>query len=577
MALVATLLLTIYSTLAQSVKVEAPQVVDLGRPFTVVYILQGAKGNVSIEREPDHKGLDKLYGPSTSQSSDVSVSSSGRVTSTTSFTITYTFLASEAGKYSVSGFRLNINGKDVSAPTATISARAGAGGSGRSRTSQPRLLFSAHVPRTTVYEQEALLVSYRVQGTVPYRVTDYKAPTHDGFLSQEVKQDEHTSIRNERIGGTDYFVADIGHEVLFAQHPGDLQIPSGSLSLIYNLPNPEDSFLPTTVEKTLSSSPVKITVRPLPTEGRPDDFSGAVGQFAIRYELSSKQWKTNEAVTLKVIISGEGNLKVAKTPELSLPSEVEVYDPIETADQSFAQGRLSSSRVIEYSLIPRHTGEVVLPAVRFTFFDPRASAYRTVSTEAIRVRVAQGRSIGQGEAAIISSTQDGNGNNPYGLLSATSSSSSADTNYWLYLLAHLTLLATAIGIYLYLVRQRALRADTIGYSASKAGRVATKRLRNAKKHLDAGATEALHEELLRALWGYLGDKLRMPLASLSRANISEELRRRAVEDQLIDQLTSTIDAIEFARFAPSTSGTNATELYQRVAKLISDIENYKLH
>ena len=328
------------------------------------------------------------------------------------------------------------------------------------------------------------------------------------------------------------------------------------------------------VDREVRSTPVTIQVRPLPTEGKPADFSGAVGSFRMRAELLTKTPKTNESLTIRLTLEGTGNLKQVTSPTISFPQDFEVYDPKETYEEKISATEVYGKKVIEYFAIPRRTGAVTIPSLSFSYFDPHLGRYETLHSPPFSLQVAQGRETAtddrgsqrQQEQLLRQLYSDGALGTSMGLQWAQS---------WSYLLLFPLMALLGFIAYLVIARERGLRADSLGYKASRANSVATKRLRTARKLLEAGARDAFYEETLRALWGYLGDKLCLPGSELSRTSVSELLRSRGLDEETIARLTSVIDEVEFARYAPAKEG-DMQALYDTTVEVISAIDTHKL-
>lgn len=566
-------LLSVASLRAQTIEVHAPSEVEQGRPFTVTYQIKNYKGDL-LPIDPKSDGLELLYGPARSKQSSVSIYN-GQVTSSSDLSFTYTFLAASTGRFSISGFKLQKeDGEYIPAKTCSLVALASRGGQAGVRTSAKGYFYRAIVPRVSVYEQEALPVSYRIYASSRFGIVDAKPPIYDGFISQSTEDRAVAQLMREDYQGVTYQTADIIKEILFPQRAGSIQIPSAEITLQIPIEVEDDPFLGQMMERKLKTSPLTITVKPLPEHGKPEVFSGAVGRFKAKASLSSTSVRTNETVTLTYQIEGVGNLKIAKIPTLSFPRELEAYDPSDATEQKATDNLVQALRTIEYNIIPRHTGTYELPKLTFNFFNPSTQMYESVSTEPLTINVAQGRSM-ESKHSVVQHATLGSANTPYGLLSQEGVRRIAGLGFvtsWLYPALYIVLLCLFFIALKWLSHYRATRADVLGYSASRAKALATKRLRLARKYADAGQRSEFYEELLRALWGYMSDKLRLPTSELSRSNVREHLQAYEVDGTLIDSWVSTIEAVEFARFAPSQGDNTLNELYERASDTIMRIE-----
>ena len=567
---------------AQTIRVEVPQTVVQGTPFQLSYTYSGSEDFERVT-EPKAAGLQVLYGPARQQMSSYQ-NINGRSSSTSSVSFTFTLLAEHTGNISIPAVTALLGGKRVTVHGATVrvlppdknapSARS----QGAATTSVSGTYFFRALPSATVvYEKQAFPIRYKLYATTEFEINSYEAPQYDGFLSEKQADDGRRQLQLETYQGRNYRTVDILSEVLFAQRSGTLTIPPSKIGLRVPIAQADDDpFFGSSMmgDREVRSAPVTIQVRPLPTEGKPTDFSGAVGSFRMRAELLSKTPKTNESLTIRLTLEGTGNLKQVTSPTISFPQDFEVYDPKETYEEKISATEVYGKKIIEYFAIPRHTGAVTIPSLTFSYFDPHLGRYETLHSQAFSLQIAQGRetasndrsSLRQQEQLLRQLYAEGTMGTPAGLQWAQS---------WSYLLLFPFLALLGLIAYLVIARERGLRADSLGYKASRANSVATKRLRTARKLLETGAREAFYEETLRALWGYLGDKLRLSGSELSRASVSELLRSRGLDQETIARLTSVIDEVEFARYAPAKEG-DMQALYDTTAEVISAIDTHKL-
>ena len=570
------------SLLAQTIRVEVPQTVVQGTPFQLSYTYSGSEDFERVT-EPKASGLQVLYGPARQQMSSYQ-NINGRSSSTSSVSLTFTLLAEHTGNVSIPAVTAILGGKRVTVHGATVrvlppdknapSARS----QGTAGTSVAGTYFFRALPSATVvYEKQAFPIRYKLYATTEFEINSYEAPQYDGFLSEKQADDGRRQLQLETYQGRNYRTVDILSEVLFAQRSGTLTIPSSKIGLRVPIAQADDDpFFGSSMmgDREVRSAPVTIQVRPLPTEGKPADFSGAVGSFRMRAELLTKTPKTNESLTIRLTLEGTGNLKQVTSPTISFPQDFEVYDPKETYEEKISATEVYGKKIIEYFAIPRRTGAVTIPSLSFSYFDPHLGRYETLHSQPFSLQVAQGRETAaddrgsqrQQEQLLRQLYADGTMGAPAGLQWAQS---------WSYLLIFPLLALLGFIAYLVIARERGLRADSLGYKASRANSVATKRLRTARKLLEAGERDAFYEETLRALWGYLGDKLRLPGSELSRASVSELLRSRGLDEETIARLTSVIDEVEFARYAPAKEG-DMQALYDTTAEVISAIDTHKL-
>lgn len=573
------LLLSTLGLLAQKIEVEAPNDVEAGRPFNISYVVKGL-GNTkaSIMGQLSHTGLELLYGPATSRSSSISYVN-GQVSASSTLSYTYTLLASSKGSYNIGGFSLELSdGRTLKAPTKTIQAYAGArtqatNAHGASPSRQYHYL--AIVGKRSVYEQEPLPITYKLYAQSSFNLVDTKAPVYDGFISHNLKASGATQIMREEYNGQLYNTVEMYKELIYPQKSGRLEIPANKATIQIPLEVDDNPFLGHLIDRTLSTQPLRIEVKPLPEQNKPAEFSGAVGQFTITRSISTQAAKTNEAFSLKLILKGSGNLKMARLPQLNFPSGLEVYPPTDQTEDSQQGSSVTTMRIIEYSIIPRETGRYTLPSVTFAYFDPKTAQYESLQAPGEEIEVSLGKVFDDDAAVVPSATADSQApphllsyhrgtSAPYGLGFASS---------WLYPLCYGLLILIAWLLGLLGRRELARRADIWGYGANRASSVASKRLKLALRYCKEGKDEAFYEEALRAMWEYVGSKLMLPSSELSRANVQTHLLERGIAQEQVQEWRQTMDDIEFARFAPSSSDSRPSTLYDRAARVIAHIES----
>lgn len=563
---------------AQTIQVQVPATVMKGRPFQLAYILQGSSEIEHLDA-PKLSGLSLLYGPARQTSSSYQ-NINGRSSSSVSTQLTFTLLAEQTGTVTIASTRAVVGGRTVSVRGASIKVVPEDKVQQRkTRTSIGEYLYRTLPSRTTVYEQEALPVQYKLYATTEFEISSIKAPEYKGFISQMEPDDGRRQLMLETSQGRTWRTVVMRQEVLFPQQTGQLMIPASEITLRVPAPvtdEDEDFFIGASsiIDRSFSSGAVPIQVLPLPSEGRPADFSGAVGNFTMQAQLLSKVQKTNEALTLRITLQGQGNLKLAKVPEVKFPDSFEVYDPKESYEQQVTSSNVQGKRVIDYYAIPKRVGRTTIPALSFSFFNPKTKRYETLRSQAFDLNITQGKDAPEAEVFDSKNVPQSLAPLSEELGAAAIAGLSLVRSGMLYL-AYGVLALIGCGAYIGLRRRQALSADSVGYRASKANKVASQRLRLAQRHLTDGARDAFYEELTKALWGYLGDKLRIPLSQLTRQTIAQVLSAHHLPDATILELTQLLDAADYARYAPAIEG-DLLQHYQAAEKLISTIEAHKL-
>ena len=579
---------------------DAPNAVVMGETFRLSYTVN--THSVKNFRIGNIVDFDVLMGPNQSSSSSTSIVNGVR---TSSKTITYTCILrpKQEGTFTIPAATITAEGKQMISKDLVVkvlppdqggSSTQQTGGQSRgTTTSQPgkisdeELFIVATVNKKKVYEQEAILLTYKIYTTVNLTNVSGKMPDLKGFHTQEVEMPKgNREFELEHYKGRNYRTIVWSQYVLFPQQSGQLEIPSisfeGTVAQRVQNYDPFEAFFNggssyVNVQKTIHTPKLTIDVSPLPA-GRPASYYGGVGEFNISSTISTTELKEDEAVTLKLIISGTGNMKLIKTPEVKFPADFEIYDPKVDNKFTLKTNGLSGNKVIEYLAIPRHGGDYTIPPVEFSYFDVKSGAYKTLATPEYVLKVAKGsgsstsapvnyvskeelRLLGQDIRYINldEAKYRGRGAYLYGTL-----------GYWLWYIIPFIGFIVIVVVYR---KQAVENANIAKVKTKKAGKMATRRLKVAKQKMQQKDKAGFYDEVLKALWGYLGDKLSMPVSELSKDNITAKLSECQVAQELIDECLALVGECEFARYAPSLSHASEEQIYSKVDALMDRLEN----
>ncbi len=578
---------------------SAPDAVAVGDQFRLSYTVNTQK--VKDFRAPSIKGFDVLMGPTRSYSMQ---SINGNTTE--SLTFTYILLAQKEGEYTIPGATITANGDQMLSNSVKIkvlpadkagSSQNGSGQStGRSSSSgtsisNSDLFITATASKTSVYEQEAILLTYKIYTVVDLRGFDnVKLPDFKGFHSQEVELPNDRRWGLEHYKGRNYHSTVYRQFVLFPQQSGKLTIDAArfdaSVEKMDAIDDPFEAFFnggagAIQIKKTLMTPKLTIDVKPLPA-GKPADFSGGVGEFNISSSINSTKVKTNDAITIKVVISGTGNLKLVSEPEVKFPEDFEVYDPKVDSKFRLTNAGLSGNKVIEYLAIPRNAGTYKIPSIKFSYFDIKSRSYKTLTTEEYTVQVEKGAGNATQTIANFTNKEDLKVLNEDirfikqndVKLSPKGKYFFGSMTYWLFYIIPGLLF---VGCFVAYRKQIAANANVAKVRTKKANKVAVKRMKLAGKLLVSNQKDAFYDEVLKALWGYISDKLSIPVSKLSKDNIEEELRKYGVAEELIQEFLNALNSCEFARFAPGDANQAMDKVYTESFEVISKMENSIKH
>ncbi|WP_302609617.1 BatD family protein [uncultured Bacteroides sp.] len=596
--------LIVYSTQALADKVSfiasAPDIVVVGDQFRLSYTVTTQK--VRDFQAPSIKGFDVLMGPSRSQQSSTQIIN-GSVASTSSITFTYILMANAAGEYTIGGASIEANGNQMVSNSVKIKVlpqdqndtngynNSSAQHSSRASVSNQDLFITATASKTSVFEQEAFVLTYKIYTRESnLQLNNAKLPDFKGFHSQEIEMATNAKWTPEHYQGRNYYTTVYRQFVLFPQQSGKLYIEPAQFQMTVGKPiqsaDPFDAFFNggssvIEVKKSIVTPKIAINVNPLPA-GKPVDFSGGVGEFTISSSINNKELNTNDAITIKLIISGTGNLKLISNPEIKFPDDFEIYDPKIDNQVRLTRDGLTGNKVIEYLAIPRHSGTYKIPEVSFSYFDIRSKTYKTLKTEEYEVNIQKGTGDASQVIANFTNKEDlkvlGEDIRYIKLnkvaLQPKGSFFYGSIAYWLcYIIPFLV-----FTIFFIIYRKQAMEnANVAKVRTKKANKVATKRMKLAGKLLSENKKDAFYDEVLKALWGYISDKLNIPVSRLSKDNIEEKLRNHGVNEEHIKDFLDALNDCEFARFAPGDESQAMDKVYSSSIEVISKMENSIKH
>jgi hypothetical protein len=581
-----------------SVTADYPEVVRVGQQFNITWTINAGDGQFSA---PSFEGFYKLAGPQTSYSSNTQIIN-GKISRETSYSYSYYVQAIKEGRFVIPPANLTLKNKTYRSDSLRIEVIGNNASAGQPNVpaGNPRgkeneqveeaagndLIVSLSLDRKEAYLGEHILATVKIYTKVDISgINEIKYPAFDGFLKTDLNTPPLTSLRRENINGTIYGTGVVQQFLLYPQVTGEITIEPVQISvMVQQKSGQSDPFFGdffstyTTVPRAALSKALKIKVNPLPGV-KPDDFSGIVGKASISATLNKDSVNVNDAVSLRFVVSGSGNLKLATAPQFKMPPDVEVYDPKISDDLKNGPDGTSGQKVFEYLLIPRHSGEYKIPPVSFSYFDVSSKRYEKLTTRELNFHARKGNEQNTGitvyggvskedvkylgkDIRFIKSL-------PGQLKKSGNLILSKRSFYSIYILALLVFLAV-----LFIRREHIRRnSDISSVKNRKAAKIAGKRLKEASTCLREGATDRFYEEILKAVWGYLSDKLNIAVSDLTRDNAVSSLTEKGINEEEIKNLNSILDKCEYVRFAPSSSGTEATKIYEDTSRFISTVEN----
>lgn len=584
-------LMCAYAAAAQnSFTVDAPAVVSTDEIFQVVFTATYESGKISDFTPPSFEGFEVLAGPVQSTSTNYQ-NINGQSSTTHTRSYTYTVRVVQEGKVTVPSASIKI-GKDTYTTdpktVETVKGQVPDGGSssaGQRAGDDLRLRVSVSKTRVVVGEPVIVTLKLYVQSSAISGFEDVRFPTFDGFWSQEIDAPQNIQFVRENYDGQIYNAALLRRYMLLPQQTGTLTIEPSELVCLLQIQAEQtgprsifDDFFSSyqTIRKRVASEPVTINVSALPA-GAPASFTGGVGSFRLSAGFDSDSVAAHEATSLKITISGTGNINLVDAPKVRLPADFESYDVRKTENITTGASGSTGTLTFEYPFIPRAPGTFDLEPVEFTYYDIDAGRYRTLSSGPLSLKVGEGTRT---DAAVIPSGVSKRSVESLGedirFISTTTNLRKAGrmmvSSPAMIIIPTVILLAAA-AVWVLLARSIVRRSDVAGTRNRKAMKVARARLKNASAFLRQGLYGAFYEELHKALHGYISDKLMLPVADLTRERIGEELRARGKDEAVIQELSDILDACEYARYAPASGSEAMEKHYQQAVKVISQIES----
>ena len=583
---------------AQTVRVDAPNLVAADEQFNVSFSIEGEHSVSEFSWEPGD-GFKLIWGPQKGTSTSVSIVN-GKRSKTVTNSYTYVLMPARTGTFTLPSAVATVQGKKISSRSFTIevvsgnasrsgSAQASSGSGGSARSSQAAgTVSSDDIYMRLIVNKNRAVVGEGISATLKLyqRVNiagfeDARFPSFNGFWSQELAAPSNIEFKRENVGGEIFNTAVLRSWNLIPQKAGDVTIEPAELVCLVNVraASPSsgsifDSFFQDSyrqVRKRVATQPVTLHISALPA-GAPASFGGGVGKFEMKAELTKDSLKTHDAASLKVTISGSGNLALLNAPKVSFPPDFEAYD-IKSSDS----GR---SRVFEYPFIPRSYGDFDLGPVEYSYYDIAAGRYVTLTSGPLHLSVARGAELDSAVPAGGQLVQNRRDVKDLGsdirFISTRMPSLSSTGSFFIFSplfwgLAGALLLAAA-AVWFLLRRRAALRADVAGSRNRAATKMARKRLTLAGDFLQKNLYTAFYEELHKALLGFVSDKLNMDAGDMSRENISARLVESGVSEGLTADFSALLDACEYARYAPDSGHEAMNTHYESAVSVISAID-----
>lgn len=581
---------------ASSVKLtESPargkRAIEVGDVFYIYIEVTDLRDRPSVPSSVP--GAKILYFDHTAQMSQMT-SVNGNVRQSTSDTWTVTLKAQKEGTFSFGP--VSVGGVKSNVLRYTIGKQGSSGGGREPSRQQPsaatdddsskpkfigkgdgNLFMRASVSETNVYEQQALVYTVKLYTT--YDAIKFigatAAPKFDGFVVEESKAISN-SLSYETYNGKSYATAVIARYIIFPQMTGQLKVVGNTYTVsvdqreYYHDPFWGNMAVSSPLQLNVSPNDLVVNVRPLPAP-KPADFSGGVGKFTLSSQLKSKDFKTNQAASIEYIVTGTGNLKYIQLPDLSTlyPAQLEVYTPTTDVKANVGSSNVSGSVSFDYSFMPLEEGTFKIPSIRLVYFNPETGKYETSESKSYDITVGKGKSSGKSQTnsrlRFDPELQDVDASD----LSLVHIPYIYKWVYWLWFILPFAMLSISGIVYRNYMKSH---ADLAAFNSRRANKLAGRRLRKAYANMKKGNVEAFYDELLIALWGYLGDKLKMPTSELMRDNIKAVLDKNGIPEEQTAKLLESLDNCEYVKYSPDSGKASMKKSYDEAIDVINSLE-----
>lgn len=459
------------------------------------------------------------------------------------------------------------------------------------------VFIKVSVDKSSAYVGEQITTSYKLYTRLPMQMSISKLPSLNGFWTQDFELPKEMKPTEEIINGKKYQVFLLKKSALFPQQVGKLQLdPAEAKGLVRVVqktkranPFADDPFFSQfgslfmgdpffdndlfsgiaykDIPVTIASAPVSINVKEVPNTKKPITYTGAVGKFQFDVQLDKLSCSTDDALKLKLLIRGSGNLKLIEAPVFDLPKGLEKYDPIVIDSITGRTTAIEGFKQFEYALLPTAPGDYEIAPIAFSYFNPATQQYESIVSQPIHLHVVLGKQLPANKKDKLSQfhnyNRSINAQNPFYAF--------GHAWYWMIML----LVGLFLLIQLTKHKWQKMWSAWIDKRNNRSNRVALKRMKKAQVFLDQKQIELFYEEVSKAIWLYLSDKLTIDLASLSKEAALEKLAARQLEQKIIDNVTAVINDCEMALYAPSIAEHKMQQTYQDTIAIITHIENSK--
>lgn len=562
--------------------------VEVGESFHITIEATDCAGKIDVNQMPP--GVKVVY--HTSRQSSATSVAGGKSASTHTTSLIMTCKGETPGKYTFGP--VSIDGKKSNTISYQVVAASSGGSKSNSSSQSPanpaninpnsgpqfigkgneEIFLKASVNKTTAYEQEA--IEYTVKLYTTYDDIKFlgaaAAPKFDGFVIEE-SNEVSTSFKFEDYNGKSFKTAVIARYIIFPQKSGSLKVLGNTYTVstdakqYYHDPYFQTMTVRYPIQLNVTPNDVDINVKALPTP-IPSNFIGGVGQFSLKTNIPSKNLASNTPAQIIYTIEGRGNIKYIKLPELSgfFPKSFEIYSPEVNTDVKVGVSNVSGETKFDYSIVPRETGNFKIPQITFSYFNPEKGQYEQLTAQGMDLTVGMGQSSSKSQQTLSFNDEL----MPIGEPSLNIGKPYVNSwAYWLWYVIPMLIFVVSLSAYRKYMHEH---ADITGLRSKQANKMALKRLAKAYQCIKNKQDEQFYDEMLAALWGYIGDKLKMPTSELNRSNVSEEFKKHGVKEATFQPIIKLIDECEYSKYTPVARSANMLELYSEAVESLANVE-----
>jgi len=566
----------------------------VGETFQITYTLNAGGSGF---KAPPLFDFDVYGGPNQSQSMSI-------VNGSVSQSISWSFILApkKEGKFTIAPASITVNGNKVESNSINLEVTKGNSGSANQNSTNPNvssppaneniadnLFIKTVATKTKSYLGEQICLIHKVYTRYQLRgFQDIKFPDYTGFWSQDVpSNNQQLQVSTENIDGINYYVAELKRTFIFPQRAGKIQIDPLTAEVIVRKKSnrqPRDIFEQMMgggvedVVYAIKSNTITVEVNPLPENNKPENYTGAVGDFSFKAQLSKDKVKENDAINLTITLNGKGNIKLVEPPKINFPEDFEVYDPKISEKIATTGAGVMGSKSFDYLIIPRHQGDYKIDKLSFTYFDSQKKEYITIPSPEFLIHVEKGDPSSANANVYTAKSKEEIKvlGEDIKYIKTQTQLQTKDNYFFGSLTFYLSLASPLLAFFLLLIiRKKHIESnsDIVSVKSRKATKMAKKQLVLAEKHLKQNVTDLFFIEVSKALYDYVSNKFNIPLAELNKENISKNFMEKNVTADTLDEFMQTIDKCEYAKYAPSAVTNDLQSVYDKAVELISKIEN----